>query len=84
MLEEDFQLSNKQVQDASKVKISDLTLQEKTKIEYLFDFGDEWLHEITLEKILDIFPKKRYPLVTKKAGQSPPQYPDYDDEEDYE
>jgi len=84
MLEEDFGLPHKQIQDASKTKISDLTLKEKTKLEYLFDFGDEWLHEITLEKISDIFPKKKYPLVTKSTGQSPPQYPDFDDEEEYE
>ena len=84
MLEENFSLSHKQIQDASKTKISDLMLKEKTTFEYLFDFGDEWLHEITLEKILDIFPKKKYPLVTKRTGQSPPQYPDFDDEEEYE
>ena len=84
MLEENFGLFNKQIQDASKTKISDLTLKENSKFEYLFDFGDEWLHEITLEKILDIFPKKKYPQVTKRTGQSPAQYPDFDDEEEYE
>lgn len=84
MLEEDFGLSYKQIQDASETKISDLTLKEKTKFEYLFDFGDEWLHEITLEKISDIFPNNNYPLVTKRMGESPPQYPDFDDEEEEE
>ena len=64
--------------------MSELPIKEKSKFEYLFDFGDEWLHEITLEKILDIFPKQKYPIISKKVGDSPDQYPDYDDDEDFE
>jgi hypothetical protein len=41
----------------------------------------EMLHEITLEKILDIYPEKEYPVVVKKSGESPEQYPDFDDDE---
>jgi len=26
---------------------------------------------------------KKYPAIVKKAGESPEQYPDYDDEEEY-
>jgi hypothetical protein len=36
---------------------------------------------ISLEKILDIFPNQKYPIVSKKVGESPEQYPDFDDEE---
>jgi len=81
MLEENFGFSNKQIEDASKTQISDLPINVKSKFEYLFDFGDEWLHELTLEKILDIFPNQKYPIVSKKVGESPEQYPDFDDEE---
>ncbi|TKB08418.1 plasmid pRiA4b ORF-3 family protein [Desulforhopalus sp. IMCC35007] len=84
MLEDDFGWKHKQIQDATKTKICDLLLQEKTKFEYLFDFGDEWFHEITLEKILDIFPKKKYPILTQKKGESPSQYPEFDEEDEYE
>lgn len=80
-----FGFSRKKMYDASKTKISDLKLKEKSKFEYLFDFGDEWLHEVTIEKIEDEFKKAKYPQILKKNGESPPQYPDYDeDEEEYD
>jgi Plasmid pRiA4b ORF-3-like protein len=83
-LEENFGFADKQIQDASKTKISDLPIKEKSKFEYLFDFGDEWLHVITLEKILDIFPNQKYPIVSKKVGDSPDQCPDFEDDDDFE
>lgn len=47
---------------------------------YLFDFGDEWWHEITVEQI-DAKPEEGgYPRVLEEHGQSPPQYPDMDEE----
>jgi len=73
-----FGFSQKTIHDASKTALADLNLSEHSSFEYLFDFGDEWLHEISIEKILDIFPKENYPIVTKKHGTSPPQYPDFD------
>jgi len=86
MLETKDGFGVKELYDAAKTKLADLRLKEKSKIEYLFDFGDEWLHEITVEKILDIFPDKDYPNITTRKGESPPQYSsDEDDwEDDYE
>ncbi len=69
----------KNIKDASKVKISELPLVEESKFEYLFYFGDEWLHEITVEKIVNIFPETDYPVIIKKSGTSPEQYPEEDD-----
>lgn len=82
MLKDGFAPSDKKLHDAAKTSIADLQLEQGEVFEYLFDFGDEWLHVITVEKILDVFPKKKYPLVTEKKGESPPQYPDRDDQED--
>ncbi|MBT8360325.1 MAG: plasmid pRiA4b ORF-3 family protein [Deltaproteobacteria bacterium] len=81
-IEEDFGWGYKKLQDATKTKISELQLVKKGTFEYLFDFGDEWLHQITVEKILDLYPSEDYPKITEKKGSSPPQYPDYDDYED--
>lgn len=67
--------------NAAKTKIKDLNLSVKDKFEYLFDFGDEWLHEIVLEKIEDPAPKTKYPKILKINGESPDQYPDYDDDD---
>lgn len=68
-------------ENAEKTKIKDLNLTIKDKFEYLFDFGDNWLHEIVLEKIKDSIPSDKYPKIIKKNGESPDQYPDYDDED---
>ncbi len=80
-IEDSLGFSQKKMHDASQTEISALGLKAKDKFEYLFDFGDEWLHEITVEKILDLFPKKDYPLISKTNGESPPQYPEYDEED---
>ena len=79
-IEDDFGWGGKKLNDATQTKISDLKLKAKTKFEYLFDFGDNWLHEITIEKFLDIFPEKNYPISTVSNGESPQQYPEYDDD----
>lgn len=68
--------------NAETSKIRDLDLSIKDRFEYLFDFGDEWLHEIVLEKIEESKPKTEYPKILKVNGKSPDQYPDYD-EDDY-
>ncbi len=66
-------------QDAEKTCIKDIGLREGEIIEYLFDFGDNWEHEIILEKIVAEKEGARYPRILKKSGESPPQYPDYDE-----
>lgn len=45
-----------------------------------FDFGDDWWHQINVVKIEDAAPRGRYPKVTKRVGESPPQYVDGDEE----
>ena len=81
-LSDDFLfLDRKKKYSASKTKIDHLDLCEKDKLYYLFDFGDCWWHEITLLSMMETDQKKGYPKIVKKAGESPDQYPDY--EEDY-
>jgi hypothetical protein len=68
--------------NAEKMKIRDLDLDEKGKFYYLFDFGDDWWHELSVLKIENASGSKEYPKITKKVGDSPEQYPD--DEDDYD
>jgi hypothetical protein len=42
-------------------KLKDLKLQEKKKFMYTYDMGDNWEHEITVEKIVASDEKKVYP-----------------------
>ena len=48
---------------------------------YWFDFGDDWHHQIGVEKIEDGPGVGQYPRVVKRIGESPPQYIDWDEEE---
>lgn len=47
---------------------------------YLFDYGDEWEHDITVKKILPLDSKVKYPKVLKITGEIPEQYPDWDED----
>ena len=67
--------------DALETQVGSLGLRVKDKIYYLFDFGDSWWHEVTLLSIDQTNNKKGYPKIVKIAGKSPPQYPDYDNDD---
>ncbi len=61
------------IQDASKVKLSQALLGEGDKIEYVYDFGDDWQHTVKLEKIVDAEKGQHYPIVVKGKRNCPPE-----------
>lgn len=63
---------------SAEAKIKDLNLQRGSILYYLFDFGDEWWHHITVEAVDQPAERGKYPRIIEKHGQSPPQYPDDD------
>ncbi|MBK6974766.1 MAG: plasmid pRiA4b ORF-3 family protein [Sterolibacteriaceae bacterium] len=66
--------------EAESTSIDSLRLPLKAQFEYLFDYGDEWWHEITLEEIQDPRPDWTYPcVIAASKGEPPPQYEDADD-----
>ncbi len=67
--------------NAAEAKLSSLDLKPRQVFLYLFDFGDNWWHEITVEQIDGQPDKGEYPRLLESHGQSPPQYPDMEDEE---
>ena len=67
--------------NAKKTTLNALQLKPKQVFYYIFDFGDCWWHEITVDSIQPA-DKKRYPRIVDFKGESPPQYPDYDEEEE--
>jgi len=75
---------DEKVPDAAKAKMKSLGLVAKQRFYYLFDFGDSWWHEITVEATGAPREPGAYPRVLEKHGDSPPQYPDMEDEEDVE
>lgn len=75
----DDPFDDREVYDAAETRIGDLKLRASRKLEYLFDFGDEWRHEITVERINGARQPGKYPRIVAKNGDSPPQYPDFDE-----
>jgi hypothetical protein len=44
----------------------------KDKLQYMYDFGDGWEHEILVEKVLDPDPSAAYPRCTGGKRAAPP------------
>jgi len=60
---------------ATRIRIDSIALYGGPKFLYLFDYGDEWWHEVDLLSITERVTRASYPKVVKKQGKSPPQYP---------
>ena len=43
------------------------------QLEYTYDFGDDWVHKITIEKVLEKDLKQPYPACIKDKGACPPE-----------
>lgn len=67
--------------DVKKTTIGSLGLKKDDSFGYWFDFGDDWWHQINVMAIEDTIPKGAYPRVINRRGQSPPQYPDMEEDE---
>jgi hypothetical protein len=61
---------------ATTTTLDELKLTPERVFGYWFDFGDDWFHQIQLERIEQAIPTVTYPRITRRVGQSPPQYPD--------
>lgn len=61
--------------------IDDLDLKVGRAFGYWFDFGDDWHHQIDVENITEGPGENKYPRVTKRVGESPPQYINWDEVE---
>lgn len=57
--------------DSSKIKLSNIFQTEGQRYTYIYDFGDDWIHSILLEKIEDQTIIKAY--CTTGKGACPPE-----------
>jgi len=67
----DFELDG--AKDESKAKLSSLLKQEGDKLRYDYDFGDNWEHDVVLEKILPFTPEQPLPFCLKGKRACPPE-----------
>lgn len=45
-------------------------IESNPTLYYTYDYGDDWRHELTLEKVIDDYPYP-YPMVTEWEGETP-------------
>lgn len=81
---EDIMGFGRKKRSTDKTRIRDVGLNEKDVFHYLFDFGDDWWHRIKVQNVSETKSKKKHIKLIKSMGESPPQYPDYDDDYDEE
>ena len=43
------------------------------RIQYIYDFGDDWDHSISIQKIIKATPGTKYPRLLKATGACPPE-----------
>ena len=60
-----------EVGDESAVALAQVAAEEKAKIVYVYDFGDDWRHDIVVEKITPTLPGVAYPRCTGGRGWAP-------------
>jgi hypothetical protein len=62
--------------------LDSLHLKVGRRFGYWFDFGDDWWHQINVEAIEEKRSRAKFPKVIKRVGKSPPQYVDWDKEDE--
>jgi hypothetical protein len=58
--------------NAAKVALAEVALKPKFKFTYAYDFGDNWLHEVLVEKIIQPEDGVRYPVCVAGKRAGPP------------
>jgi hypothetical protein len=72
----------RETRSSTQTRIDDVKLDEKDVFFYLFDFGDEWWHRIRVQSITESEATKEKSIrIAKSVGDSPPQYPEYEEDE---
>lgn len=61
------------IEDEDRMTLDRLQLGEKSKFLYQYDFGDDWEHDILVEKILPRVAGRHYPVCVKGKRACPPE-----------
>ena len=77
-----MQDDDKPAGDVQRTTIGSLGLRVHDVFGYWFDFGDDWWHQINVVAIEERAARGKLPKVTKRIGKSPPQYADWDEEDE--
>lgn len=64
---------NWETRSAKRVRLSDILTKEKARFTYVYDFGDDWEHEVVVEKILPSAEKLVHPICIGGKRACPPE-----------
>jgi hypothetical protein len=73
-----------ETEDEEEARLRDVFPPGGPKITYVYDFGAEWVHEITRQKVITLEPGRDYPVCVAFGGDSPVEYPSEDEPEEPE
>jgi len=62
-----------QMHDERKMRLNQITQHEGFRFRYEYDFGDSWLHQVLVEKILPPEPGQEVPVCIKGRRARPPE-----------
>ena len=62
-----------EMRNERRVKLHQIAAGEGARFRYEYDFGDDWLHQVTVEKVLPADPEMRLPLCLKGKRSCPPE-----------
>jgi hypothetical protein len=73
LMQENFE--DMDYKDSTATKISDILPDtgKRFRLEYEYDFGDSWYHEVLFEGVLRAEPRRKYPVCLEGARACPPE-----------
>jgi len=82
---EDMTMDGPPALSVEKTKTGRVFTELGQKMQFVFDYGDEWRFLIELRNFGEKVPCRRYPRTVNAQGDAPVQYPDWEeDEAEYE
>lgn len=66
-------LGGMQIRDIRTAELHAVLPDVKKRFVYVYDFGDDWVHELVVEKILPVEKEKRYPVCLAGERACPPE-----------
>jgi hypothetical protein len=70
-IKEDDDVFLEELEDEKRIKLSQIAV-EKSRFVYEYDFGDDWEHDVLVEKVLAAVDGVRYPICTAGKRACPP------------
>ena len=71
----DLEGGSSEARSVKRTKVAQVFPTVGSRMQFLFDYGDDWRFQVELIGQGEKTPRARYPKVLKAVGKAPPQYP---------